>query len=77
MCYDTTKIAIHKDIKKIYYAFRKTIKQKRRHEMSEYQLQIFLLFCWGLLRIWWILYGCVVYWIKHGEEREVWDRKGF
>lgn len=40
MCYDTTKIAIHKDIKKIYYAFRKTIKQQRRHEMSEYQLQI-------------------------------------
>ena len=27
-------------IKKIYYAFRKTIKQQRRHEMSEYQLQI-------------------------------------
>ncbi len=40
MCYDITKIAIHKDIKKIYYAFRKTIKQQRRHEMSEYQLQI-------------------------------------
>ena len=26
--------------KKIYYAFRETIKQQRRHEMSEYQLQI-------------------------------------
>lgn len=33
-------------------------------------------FVGGLLRIWWILYGSVIYWIKHGEEREVWNRKG-